>query len=124
MSLGSHVNSFEVQAPAGRIVAGTPINLLAAPTEILDIPGVEVVTGAVDLNVVLKHVQLPSEAGVTPWPPLATATSVITSITSGLSAAPAPGSIEGWLASISGTIPAGTRDITSQIRIDVRWRFT
>lgn len=124
MSLASHVQSFQVQAPTGRIVAGTPINLLAAPTEILDIPDVEVVTGAVDLNVVLKHVQLPPEAGITPWPPLATATSVITNITSGLSSAPPPGSIEGWLASISGTVPVGTRDITGQIRIDVRWRFT
>lgn len=124
MSLLSHVQSFQIQAPTGRIVAGTPIDLSAAATEILDIPGVEVVTGAVDLDLVFKHVQLPPEAGVTPWPPPATATSVITNITSGLGSAPAAGSIEGWLASISGTVPVGIRDITDQIRVDLRWRFT
>ncbi|HEX9941534.1 MAG TPA: hypothetical protein VGG03_05945, partial [Thermoanaerobaculia bacterium] len=81
-------------------------------------------TGTVDLDVVLKHVQLPPEAGVTPWPPAAIATSVIANVTSGLVAAPAAGSIEGWLASISGTVPVGMRDLSGQIRIDFSWRFT
>lgn len=125
MTLDSHVQSFQVQAPTGRIVAGTPIELTAAASEILDIPGFEVVSGAVDLQVVLKHVQLPAEPGViTPWPPPATATAVVSNITSGLASPPANGSIEGWLASISGTVPVGTHDISDQIRIDLRWRFT
>jgi hypothetical protein len=123
MSLLSHVQSFQIQAPSGRLIAGLPMDLVAAPTEILDIPGAEVVTGAVDLNIVLKHVQLPPEAGVTPWPPPAVA-SVLANVTAGLAAAPGAGAIESWLASISGTVPVGIRDLSGQIRIDVRWRFT
>jgi len=65
MSLLSHVQSFQIQAPSGRLVAGLPPDLVAAPTEILDIPDTEVVTGPVDLEVVLRHVELPTEAGVT-----------------------------------------------------------
>ncbi|HEX9941533.1 MAG TPA: hypothetical protein VGG03_05940 [Thermoanaerobaculia bacterium] len=41
MSLLSHVQSFQIQAPSGRLIAGLPIDLVAAPTEILDIPDVE-----------------------------------------------------------------------------------
>ncbi|MGH9363427.1 MAG: hypothetical protein ACRD2T_16075 [Thermoanaerobaculia bacterium] len=123
MSLLSHVQSFQIQAPSGRLVAGLPIDLVAAPTEILDIPDTEVVTGPVDLDVVLKHVQLPAEAGVTPWPPPAVA-SVLANVTAGLAAAPGTGAIEGWLASISGAVPVGTRDLGGQIRIDLSWRFT
>lgn len=123
MSLLSHVQSFQVQAPSGPLVAGLPIDLVAVPTEILDIPDVEVVTGTIDLDVVLRHVQLPAEAGVTPWPPPAVA-GVLASVTAGLAAAPGAGAIEGWLASISGTVPVGTRDVSGQTRIDFSWRFT
>lgn len=59
-----------------------------------------------------------------PWPPPATATSVLANVTSGLAAAPTAGTIEGWLASISGTVPVGMRDLSGQIRIDLSWRFT
>lgn len=124
MSLDTYVRSFIIQAPVDRIVAGTPINLTAAPTEILDIPTTEILTGPVDLEIVLKHVQLPGEAGVTPFPPSAQATNILANVTSGLTAPVGAGSIEGWLASISGTVPIGTRDISGQIAIDLRWRFT
>ncbi|HEX8142358.1 MAG TPA: hypothetical protein VF553_07165 [Pyrinomonadaceae bacterium] len=125
MSLLSYVKSFQIQAPSGHLVAGLPIELVAAPTEVLDIPDVEVVTGTINLNVILKHVQLPAEAGpIKPWPPPATATSVLTNVTSGLAAAPIPGNIEGWLASITGTVPVGMRDVSGQLRIDFGWRFT
>ena len=124
MTLLSYAQSFEVTAPTGRIIAGSPIQLSAAAREILDVADYEVLTGPVDLTAVLKHVQLPQEAGVTPWPPDATASTVVTSITSGLEAAPQPGAIEGWIASISGTVPIGVRDISDQIQIDLQWQFT
>lgn len=123
MSLDSFVQSFTLQPPTERIVAGMPVELIAAPTEILDVAGVEVVTSQVDLQMVFKHVQLPAEDGVTAWPPPA-APSAIASVTSGLAAAPQAGAIEGWLATITGTVPVGTRDISDQIRIDFRWLLT
>ena len=124
MSLLSHVQSFQIKAPSGPLVAGLPIELSAAPTEVLDVPNVEVLTGPVNLNVILKHVQLPAETDVTPWPPPAAVTSVLANITSGLVAAPKAGAIEGWLAAISGTVPVGTRDVSGEVRIDLKWRFT
>ncbi|MEX2149142.1 MAG: hypothetical protein WD793_02935 [Steroidobacteraceae bacterium] len=123
MSLLSYVQSFDVQAPTGNIIAGIPMNLLALPKEILDVSSVEVLIGPVDLTAVLKHVQLPPEAGVVPWPADATATTVLTNVTSGLSAAPAAGAVEAWVAAISGTVPVGVRDISDQIRIDFQWLF-
>jgi hypothetical protein len=122
MSLDSFVRSFTVQSPTGSIVAGTPIDLVAVPTEILDVTDVEVVTGEVDLQLVFKHVQLPG-AGVTPWPPPAAA-SVLANVTSGLATSPDQGTVEGWLATLIGTVPVDTRDIRNQIRIDVRWLLT
>jgi hypothetical protein len=130
MSLDSYVQSFEIQAPTGRVVAGTPIKLTAVPTEILDIPRVEVLTAPLNLTILFQHVQLPKAqlpqqpAGLKPWPPQATATSVVTSVTTGLAASIATDAIEGWLGAISGTVPVGTRDISDQIQIEFRWRFT
>jgi hypothetical protein len=123
MDLLSYVKSFEVKVPSGSLVSGVPIDLVAKTIETLDIPGVEVVTGRVDLNIVFKHVQLPPEAGVTPWPAPASAAG-LTSVTSGLSQAPGTGTIEGWLASISGTVPVGIQDLSGQIHIDFSWLFT
>lgn len=123
MSLQSFVESFTVQAPTGRLVTGMPVELVAAPSEILDVATVEVVTGQVDLELVFKHVQLPRETGVTAWPPPA-APSVISQVSAGLAAAPQAGAIEGWLASITGTVPVGTRDISDQIRITFEWCLT
>ena len=124
MSLLSHASSYQIQIPTGRLVAGTPLPFTAVPTEILDLPLLEVLTGPVNLDILLKHVQLPPEAGVVAWPPPATVTSLINSITSGLTAPPEANTTEGWLASISGTLPIGTRDVSSQIRLDLEWRFT
>ena len=137
MSLESYVRSFALDVPTGRVVAGSPIELTATATEILDIPTVEVLTGPVDLNVVLQHVQLPAPAppgtttlpppappGTTAWPPPAAATTVIQNVSAGLATAPGAGKIEGWLASISGSLPIGVRDITEQIRVDLHWRLT
>jgi hypothetical protein len=70
-----------------------------------------------------KHVQLPAEAGVDEWPAPAVA-GPIANVTSGLSAAPQQGAIEGWLATITGTVPVGTQDISDQIQIDFRWLLT
>jgi hypothetical protein len=119
MSLTSYVGSFEVQAPAGRIVSGTPIHLVAAPQEILDVA--EVISGVVDLQFVFKHVQLPKESS-TAWPPPATA--VISNVTSGLQEAPEPDKVEAWLAAVTGTVPLGIRDVSDQIRIDFEWVIT
>lgn len=123
MSLASYVQSFGVQSPTGRLIAGLPIELIASPTEILDVADVEVVTGQVDLDMIFKHVQLPAEPGVSAWPPPA-APSILANVTSGLAATPQAGAIEGWLATITGTVPVGTRDISDQIQIDFRWVLT
>ncbi|WP_328993666.1 hypothetical protein OG394_04880 [Kribbella sp. NBC_01245] len=76
------------------------------------------------MSVILKHVQLPTETGITPWPPPAAATTVLQNVTAGLATAPNAGALEDWIASISGSVPIGVHDIADQIQVYLRWRLT
>lgn len=121
MGLTEYLNSFTLQGPTGRLLAGLPIDLAAVPTLPFDLPTFEVISGHLDLDVVLKHVQLPTD-GLIPWP--APATPTVASITSGLSSVPTSGNLEGWVGKIQGTMPVGVKDIADQLKVTATWSFT
>ena len=109
-----------------RLEAGVPIG---------DAVITEVVTGAVDLDLLVRHVKL-ADVNATvpngPWPHEAVASTVVQPgggavpdvnvfITEGLSSAPGANEVEAWASTISGTIPLGFREIQDSVQIDYRW---
>lgn len=136
MSLQSYVDSFRIEAPTSPVMAGMPINLAAVAGEILDVPTTEVVTAPVDLQFVIKHLQLPAGADEIGWPPLAAVTGALANLTAGLARAPltpnpdpppspAPKqNLEAWAGTLSGTVPVGLRDIAGTIRVDYLWHVS
>lgn len=98
----------------------------------------EVISGAVDLDLLFRHVKLADITGNTaigPWPAQAVAGTVVQPATGttpninvivndGLATAPGAGEVEGWAATISGTIPLGFRQVQDAVQVDYQWTFT
>lgn len=119
-----------------RMLAGEALPLrLEAGIPIGDAVITEVITGAVDLDLLFKHVKLANVDATAPngpWPHEAVATQLVEPgggavpdvnviITEGLSSAPLADEVEAWASTISGTIPLGFREIEDSVQIDYQW---
>lgn len=118
MSLESYISSFEIAGAPGNVVAGSKIDLKAVPTDRIDFPFTEVVSTPVDLQLVLRHLQVPLPEGERPWPNDAVVPA-LAGVTSGLSLKPDTDKVEAWAGTLSGLVPVAVREI----RLEYRWTF-